>query len=60
MSVGDLVIVKNSMFHLFDDDKAYGIITKLDHNQFFDRPTAWVLMQTGMHDWFFQIDMEVV
>jgi hypothetical protein len=60
MKVGDLVIVNNSMFDLFDDNKAYGIITKFDHEWFFDRPTVWVLMQTGVHDWVFKKDVELV
>ena len=60
MKIGDLVIVNNSMFHLFDDNKAYGIITKFDYCEIFHQPTVWVLFQTGAHDWVFQVDVEVI
>ena len=60
MKIGDLVIVNNSMFYSLPDDKAYGIITKLDYCEIFHRPTVWVLLQTGAHDWVYQVDVEVI
>jgi len=57
VKVGDLVYVDNQMVYN-NINRGFGMITKFDNCDVFNRATIWVLLSTGDHEWFYSVDIE--
>ena len=60
MKVGDVVVVRNGMVaNQIQEGK--GVITKIERCDVYKNIyRVWILVETGQHDWFYDVDVEVI